>query len=278
MNREQHIVESFSFEAASSGQLLRCVAKPRDAEPRGTVLLLPPFAEELNKTRRMCALMARRLAADGWQVVRIDPFGCGDSCGEFRDASWDQWVADLSDQAAQCSSPLWLWCVRAGALFAPELLARRNVAGLLLWQPALSGSLYMQQFLRIHDAGRWLAGESDPGTPAEPRSAVQRLERGETIEVAGYELTPHMVQSFRAASFALPDTRGTPVAWFEVSPTDNAQPTPAARSKAEDLRRAGYEVRLDALSGAPFWQSTEITENGSLLERSSASVAACVTS
>lgn len=277
MSREQHIVESFSFEAGSNGQILRCVAKPRDREPRGTVLLLPPFAEELNKTRRMCALMARRLAADGWQVVRIDPFGCGDSAGELRDASWGQWLADLSEQAAQCPSPLWLWCVRAGALFAPDLLAARSAAGLLLWQPALSGSLHMQQFLRMQDAARWLAGESDPGTPAEPRSAAQRLELGETIEVAGYELTPHMVQRFRAASFVLPHTRGTPVVWFEISPTENPQPSPAARSKAEDLRRAGYEVRLEALSGAPFWQSTEITENVPLLERSSASVAACAT-
>ena len=87
--------ETASFEPFASGPRLRCIAEPVRGTVRGVVLLLPPFAEEMNKSRRMCALLARGLAADGWRVVRIDLFGCGDSAGSLRDASWEQWCDDL---------------------------------------------------------------------------------------------------------------------------------------------------------------------------------------
>src|SRR5688500_5815022 len=87
--------ETASFEPSASGPRLRCVAEPAGGTVRGVVLLLPPFAEEMNKSRRMCALLARGLAADGWRVVRIDLLGCGDSAGSLRDASWEQWCDDL---------------------------------------------------------------------------------------------------------------------------------------------------------------------------------------
>jgi len=49
----------------------------------------------MNHTRRAAALLARALAGSGWGVLQVDLFGCGDSDGEFRDASWKTWVDDL---------------------------------------------------------------------------------------------------------------------------------------------------------------------------------------
>ena len=42
---------------------------------RGALLYLHPFAEEMNKARRMAALQARRLAAEGWGVLQLDFHG-----------------------------------------------------------------------------------------------------------------------------------------------------------------------------------------------------------
>src|SRR5688572_11677189 len=109
------------FDAVARGPRLRCIAEPASSHVRGVVLLLPPFAEEMNKSRRMCALLAHGLAADGWRVVRIDLFGCGDSAGLLRDATWAQWCDDLRselDRHLCAKAPsLWLWGLRAGALF-----------------------------------------------------------------------------------------------------------------------------------------------------------------
>ena len=56
--------------------------------PRGDVLVLPAFAEEMNRCRAMVALQARAWSAQGVGTLVVDGFGTGDSAGEFADATW----------------------------------------------------------------------------------------------------------------------------------------------------------------------------------------------
>ena len=63
---------------------------------RGGIVYLHPFAEEMNKSRRMAALQSRMLAARGFAVLQIDLFGCGDSSGDFGDARWEIWRQDVA--------------------------------------------------------------------------------------------------------------------------------------------------------------------------------------
>src|SRR5262245_18163177 len=46
-----------------------------------------PFAEEKLWTHRVFVSFARRLAAEGYPVLRFDYMGNGDSAGDFRDSS-----------------------------------------------------------------------------------------------------------------------------------------------------------------------------------------------
>jgi exosortase A-associated hydrolase 2 len=66
------------------------------APVRGAIVYVPPFGEEMNKSRRMAALQARALAAAGWHVLQIDLFGTGDSEGDFAEATWDAWLEDIA--------------------------------------------------------------------------------------------------------------------------------------------------------------------------------------
>ncbi|MGH8264262.1 MAG: hydrolase 2, exosortase A system-associated, partial [Steroidobacteraceae bacterium] len=61
------------------------------------VLVVPPFADEMNKSRHLLAQAARGLADEGWHVVLPDLYGTGDSDGEFADASWSRWKRDLGE-------------------------------------------------------------------------------------------------------------------------------------------------------------------------------------
>src|SRR5690606_9944848 len=98
-----------------------------EGPPVGGVLHVHPFAEELNKSRRMAALAARAFAQRGWVVLQMDLLGCGDSAGDFRDASWAGWLDDLSLAwallATLCAAPTVVWTVRAGSLLAADWLA-----------------------------------------------------------------------------------------------------------------------------------------------------------
>ena len=53
--------------------------------PRAHILFLPPFGEEMNRSRRHVAEAASAFAAAGWLVAVPDLFGTGDSAGEFVD-------------------------------------------------------------------------------------------------------------------------------------------------------------------------------------------------
>ena len=64
-------------------------------EPVASILYIHPFAEELNRSRRMVALQCQSLAAAGFEVLQMDLGDCGDSSGHFADATWEGWVADV---------------------------------------------------------------------------------------------------------------------------------------------------------------------------------------
>jgi exosortase A-associated hydrolase 2 len=118
---------------------------------RGGVLYVHPFAEEMNKSRRMAALQARAFAASGWDVLLMDLHGCGDSSGDFGDATWSLWQDDVEAGlrwlAARNDGPVWIWGLRVGALLAATVAARTSHAHpLLLWQPTVSGHRFIQQF------------------------------------------------------------------------------------------------------------------------------------
>ena len=123
--------------------------RPRDpGDLRGTILHLPAFAEEMNKARRMTALAARRFAASGYGVLQIDPLGCGDSSGDFADATLSKWTENCLRGAqwirSQSASDVWLWALRAGALLVSPLLSRLpSRANVLLWQPVVSGTQFL---------------------------------------------------------------------------------------------------------------------------------------
>jgi exosortase A-associated hydrolase 2 len=74
---------------------------PALATPLGLVVHVHPFAEEMNKSRRMAAQQARALAAAGFAVLQIDLLGCGDSAGDSSDATWAAWLADVVWAARQ---------------------------------------------------------------------------------------------------------------------------------------------------------------------------------
>jgi exosortase A-associated hydrolase 2 len=136
-----------------------CLFHPAQGDVvRGRVVYVHPFAEEMNKSRRMAARGARALAAAGFSVLQIDLHGCGDSSGDFGDASWQGWIDDVlrasrwlgGRDADHAAAPLWLWGLRAGCLLAAAAAARLDEAcNFCFWQPVTAGRQQLQQFLRL---------------------------------------------------------------------------------------------------------------------------------
>src|SRR6476469_157933 len=88
-------VEPFFFDADPGTRFSLYHAPAAHVAPRGAILYVHPFAEELNRIRLMSALQSRQFASLVYAVLQIDLFGCGDSCGDFNAARWDLWKRDL---------------------------------------------------------------------------------------------------------------------------------------------------------------------------------------
>jgi exosortase A-associated hydrolase 2 len=256
------------FLAAGTGQRFCLYHAPApDISCRGGFIYVHPFAEEMNKSRRMAALQARALAGAGFGVLQIDLYGCGDSSGDFGDARWEIWKDDLliaskwlEDRTGGATS---LWGLRLGGLLALDFAmdamdAKRPVAQLVLWQPVLNGETYLTQFLRMRLAGDMLVDSAEKATGT--KGMREAMAAGKTIEVAGYALAPALaasIDNLNATNLAIPNV---PVNWFELVAEPGRPLPPAAVRTASAWEQRGVELHLHPVPGIPFWASQEISE------------------
>lgn len=241
-----------------------------------SVLYVHPFAEEMNRSRRMAALQSRALAGAGFTVLQIDLAGCGDSDGEFADASWERWVSDVCEAAQWLSERTgrapWLWGLREGGLVAAESARKMSPSpNLLFWNPVLSGTQFLQQFLRLKVVAQ-IVGSAGT-TRVDTRELRERLMQGTRIEVAGYELSPALAHGLDAAVLSpVPGNSG--VVWMEVANASDGKLSPAAHARVEAWRNAGHAVDARSISGQPFWQTQEIAECPELIKETLAALTA----
>lgn len=198
---------------------------------KGTLLYLPPMAEEMNRCRSHVAGTARAAAAQGWRCLLLDPYATGESEGDGEVADWNLWVDDtvaLLAQLAAQQGPVVLWGARTGALLAAEAAHRvpQHVQRLLFWQPVLDGGLFLNQTLRLRIASQML----QDGAKETTDSLRRRLAEGDTLEVAGYPLPGRLAMALDSRKMAtLRDGLALPVSWLEVVSGDGGVAAPASR-------------------------------------------------
>lgn len=266
------------------GARISVLHMPAADRPLGLIVHVHPFAEEMNKARRMTAMQSRGLAAAGYAVLRIDLLGCGDSAGDFGDASWVRWVDDvvaavrwLETRYATRSAevPLWLWGLRAGSLLATEAGARLAACGarcnFLFWQPATQGKVLLHQFLRLKAAGELLTGQS--------KAAMTRvraeISAGRPVEVAGYRLSPGLCHGMEQATLHPPPAM-TPgrVVWLEVSAASPPGLLPTGAATMAAWQDCGWAVQSQAVHGPAFWKTSDVEDAPALLEATLAALTA----
>ncbi|HEY8623476.1 MAG TPA: hydrolase 2, exosortase A system-associated [Casimicrobiaceae bacterium] len=259
-------VEVFFLPFQGRGRFCVLHSPDRASTSAGAFVYVHPFAEEMNKSRRMAALQARALAAAGWFVLQIDLFGCGDSEGQFGDATWSRWVDDVMDASVwlcnRCGFVPMLWGMRLGCLLVAEAARRmQSSTDLLFWQPVHSGRQFLQQFLRLKLANQLFLGDDRERLRTEDLRG--QLAQGEVIEIGGYALSPDLALGMDKSELSPPPI-SVRAAWFEIVATPEL--TPVTRSRVQVWQAAGIQVDVHAVAGPPFWQTQEISECPELIE------------
>lgn len=252
------------FIEGPSGPLFCLELRPGGKTPsvttRDAALYLPPFGEEMNRSRRMAALLGRALAARGCSALILDPSGTGDSAGDVAEARWTAWRADaaaaLDWLTAQGHERLHLVGLRSGANLALEVAQDSTaVQSLVLWQPLLSGKLFLNQLLRVRVA----AGLGGAGEAKETTGDLRaRLRDGESLEVAGYVLSPALADEIEALDLVATAARcPQPLHWIELAGDAAAEPAPASAKALQALTEAGRAPAYHRIAGEPFWTIEE---------------------
>ena len=95
------------------------------------------------------------------------------------------------------------------------------------------------------------------------------LARGETLEVAGYELHPELARAIEAIDLTTSAPGTVARCWFEVVATADRGLPPVAAGVIERWRSIGVPAQVHKVVGQPFWSTQEITECPALLSATS---------
>lgn len=162
---------------------------------RGSIVIVPAFAEEMNRTRRTNAWIARELSALGYRVVLFDLSNTGDSSGDFAEATYANWCDDVLQVCGQIdkqSDSLDVLTTRFGSLLLSSVIEKQEfkINRACLIAPLLSGSDMMQEFLKIRVAKSIFEGKRES-----VKSLTESLGSGGSLDVSGYQLTEQLYAS-----------------------------------------------------------------------------------
>ncbi len=144
-------------------ELFGCHHAPDEGPARECgVVVCPPMGPEYVQSHRGLRQLAVRLADAGFHALRFDFYGCGDSRGDGSEWDVGRWRDDVSAAIAEvrARSRLEKVCVvglRLGAALATVVAAETgDVDGLVLWEPVVDGSAYVEELEARHRD--WLRG------------------------------------------------------------------------------------------------------------------------
>jgi exosortase A-associated hydrolase 2 len=190
--------EAFFFEHEGS-KLFAILHVPDPGDPRSVprqskgVVFCHPFAEEKALSHRVMVDFARFLCSNGYHVLRFDYRGCGDSEGDFEQATVTSRLSDIEramgvfGERTGVTEPLLFGLRFGGTLAAMVAEANSRVHGMILWEPVVQVRIYLLQFLRM----QVMAEKFREGKVRMTRDELlKELKEGRCVDVLGFMLGP----------------------------------------------------------------------------------------
>jgi exosortase A-associated hydrolase 2 len=258
--------DAFFFDGPAGQLFCTGYLHPEDIKKRRFFLLLAPFGEEMNKSRHILAAIARSLGDAGHDVLLPDLYGSGDSAGDFGDADIETWRHDIDRlvNAFAKGREVTLIGLRFGALLAADAASRLGIRRLTLIHPVAQGQQQFNQLLRLRLASG-LMGQKASETASDLRG---RLDSGETLEIAGYAISPSMTQGMQALSLSNLTFASPPaIDWIELVVERDRPIMPASQRVIDAWAKQGVAVSTSTLVCDTFWATQEIAQCPAVVER-----------
>jgi len=229
-----------------------------DGPCRGGAVLCAPLAEEKLWSHRVFVSFARELCGLGYAVLRFDYRGEGDSDRQFEQSDLNTRIEDtvaaideLKRRVPELQKVTVVGLRLGAAIAALAAAGRQDAERLVLWDPVINGAEYMQTVLRAN----LMFQMAQHRKVIENREAlVERLDRGETINIEGYELAAPFFRQVSAIQLA-EALAASPAACQIVSITSRTAPV------RDDIAALGIRYPQASIACAveePFWREIKV--------------------
>jgi alpha-beta hydrolase superfamily lysophospholipase len=236
-------IEPFYFGAAGT-PLFGLLHTPAAASGRECcVVICPPAGHEYVQSHRALRVLAERLSATGFPALRFDYYGCGDSSGDRDEGTVDRWREDTAAAAGEAQRRtarrrLCLIGLGLGASLACLSAAELgNVDTLILWDPVLDGTAYLDALSRMHREMMRTAHV----LPGEAAGGLQHQ------EALGFPISESLASGLRRLDLA-----GIARARARQALIIETDPEPRARVLADRLEDFGSVVSRQAIPAEPW--------------------------
>ena len=117
-----------------------------------SVLIVPSIFGEAIRSHWVIREMAKLLTGQGYDVLRFDFDGDGNSCSETHSISVEDWVENIRDAYAELLSrskaiSVSVFAIRFGAGLSFKALESCSVDSYVLWDPIISGEVMRDTFV-----------------------------------------------------------------------------------------------------------------------------------
>jgi alpha-beta hydrolase superfamily lysophospholipase len=220
---------------------------------RTAVVVCHPFGEEKLWSQRVLVNFARTMAAHGTPVLRFDSRGQGDSPIAEQECL-DTYLEDIDSAVTETLERtdferVVLVGVRFGGTLAARIAHRdQRVSALVIWEPLLDQSRYMQELLRVNLSTQIACF----GEVRDNRDALlEQMRKGNPVNVGGYYLTAELYDEMLAASLTDEGDVGIPTLLIETVRNESAKPNTKLEALADTLSASHARIVQQ-----PFWRET----------------------
>jgi alpha/beta superfamily hydrolase len=227
---------AFFFEH-SGHRLYAYLHVPTVAAKKTGCVLVHPLMEERQDAHPVLRDLAEAMADQGFPTLRVDLYGCGDSSGEWEEATIEAWLHNIVGAAEQLRQRMGVESiVLAGLRFGATLAAMASnvtdARAVVMVQPIVRGGGYIKDLL-LASVTSDMVLHRKAGTTRE--RLIEDLESGRTVNLFGYHFTPTQFRAIKDIDLVRDRIPTVPSLVLDVVRTATAQGSVEARHYSESM-------------------------------------------
>jgi hypothetical protein len=234
---EAGIFEEFSEHRLGPGRALALLSGPLGEVRSPGWVVCPTIGFEHGNLRRMEAILARRLSAAGFRVLRIRP----DTSPLHGEVDLPLRIAEVEEAVELMGGSTGLIGVLFGGTVAALVAERLGATALALIEPVTRGRQYARELVRREAVAKLMGPEEGDGA-----GPMQELSRAGHVYIRGLKLTHEAFEAISGVNLAT-DLRAFDGRSLLIGISPSGAPSPGLRKLQEHLEALGGDVTLETI-------------------------------